>query len=510
MSGGPHYLESELYSLVKTNSDIFDFLQKGSLDGIWYWDLKHPENEWMSPSFWRTFGYDAGEKPHLSEAWQDIIHPEDLKLATENFEKHAADADFPYDQVVRYRHKNGSTVWIRCRGVIIRDEEGQPTRMLGAHQDITQLKEAEENYRTARERFELAAKGASVGIWDWIDVNHNEEFWTTKFYELLGYEDKEIQASLENFAAMLHPDDKTLTFDAVNQHFEQMAPFDVEYRLKTKSGAYRWFKGTGFASRDENHAPKRMVGTIQDIHDKKLYQHQLESTIAKLKQSNEDLERFAYVASHDLQEPLRIVSSYAQLITKRYKGKLDPGADEFFGYIVDGCRRMQALINDLLEFSRLSNDKLTKESVDLNHLLESCKLSLGQSINESSAIIDATHLPTVVANRAQLHQLLQNLICNGIKYAKQGCVPKISISSIEVKDFLRISVRDNGIGMETKHLTKIFEIFQRLHAINEYSGTGIGLAICKRIVVIHGGEIWVESKVGKGSTFHFTLPRNAQ
>ncbi len=507
MTSSAHYLESELTALVKKDPKIFEFLQEGSLDGIWYWDLEKPENEWMSQKFWETFGYSNIEKQHLAKEWQDMIYPEDLELATENFSKHCANPDHPYDQIVRYKHKDTSTVWIRCRGLVIRDEQGKPYRMLGAHQDITALKVAEENYHREKERFELAAKGASVGIWDWLDVTKNEEFWTSKFYELLGYEDQEIEASLENFSAMLHPEDQERTFSIVKKHLENMEPFDLEYRLKTKSGNYRWFRGNGYASRHNNDSPRRMVGTIQDIHEEKVRQIVLLDTIEKLKQSNQDLERFAYVASHDLQEPLRIISSYVQLIDKRYRNKLDSGADEFLEYIVDGCKRMQSLINDLLAFSRLKEDKLNKTEINLNELINTCNLSLGQLINETAAIIEHDDLPTVVGNPSQLLQLFQNLIGNSIKYAKKDQIPKIHLKGESTYSHWKISIRDNGIGINERYLEKIFEIFQRLHPIGEYSGTGIGLAICKRIVSLHGGEIWAESSENTGSVFHFTLSK---
>lgn len=142
-----HYLKKELYALIATDPSIFDFLQNGSLDGLWYWDIENPENEWMNAKFWELLGYDPSEKKHLAKEWQDLINPDDLKVAIENFQKHCENPDHPYDQIVRYRHKNGKTIWVRCRGIAIRNSEGKPVRMLGAHNDLTELKELEENLR---------------------------------------------------------------------------------------------------------------------------------------------------------------------------------------------------------------------------------------------------------------------------------------------------------------------------------------------------------------------------
>lgn len=147
MESMQHYLKQELYNLMQSDSFLFEFLQEGSLDGLWYWDLENQENEWMSPRFWQTLGYDPNEKKHLAKEWQDLIHPDDLEIAIQNFIRHSEDPSHPYDQVVRYRHKNGSTVWIRCRGIVIRDSHGKPVRMLGAHTDITKQKQAEEKLR---------------------------------------------------------------------------------------------------------------------------------------------------------------------------------------------------------------------------------------------------------------------------------------------------------------------------------------------------------------------------
>jgi len=503
-----HYLQTELNQLLKNDDTIFNFLQEDALDGIWYWDLKQPDHEWMSPEFWQVFGYDPIDKHHLASEWKAIIFSEDLALAEDNFRRHCETPDFPYDQIVRYRHKNGSTVWVRCRGLIVRDAQGLPHRMLGVHQNVTEHKKHQLQLQNERERFELAAVGASVGIWEWLDVNGSEEYWSSKFYELLGYQDQEINASIENFRALLHPDDQARTFAAVQKHFDDNVPFDIEYRLKTKCGSYRWFRGSGIASRDAHGMPKRMVGSIQDVHDKKVYQEELEDTIAKLKQSNSDLERFAYVASHDLQEPVRVVASYAQLLERRYHDRLDDGARDFITFISDGCKRMQNLINDLLAFSRINMGEMEVESVDLNLVLDQVQRMLARQIDNSAAIVETPeNLPSVQGCRVQLERLIQNLISNSLKYKREGVPPYVKVSVEKKKAHWHFSIEDNGIGIEEKFYDKIFVIFQRLHGVGQYSGTGVGLAVCKRIVDNHCGEIWLRSVPGSGSVFTFSLPR---
>jgi light-regulated signal transduction histidine kinase (bacteriophytochrome) len=227
---------------------------------------------------------------------------------------------------------------------------------------------------------------------------------------------------------------------------------------------------------------------------------------AELARSNADLQQFAYVASHDLQEPLRAVSSFSQLLARRYQGKLDSDADDFIAFMVEGATRMQILINDLLAFSRIGTRGNPFASVDCENILQAAKENLSVAIAESGAVITHDPLPALVADQTQLTQLFQNLFSNAIKFRRPEEAPRIHVSSKLQDGAWRLSVRDNGIGIDPQYFDRIFVIFQRLHGREKYAGTGIGLAICKKIVERHGGRIWVESEREKGSTFHFVIP----
>lgn len=248
-----------------------------------------------------------------------------------------------------------------------------------------------------------------------------------------------------------------------------------------------------------------VLASIIDITERKRAEDEIKRTLIELTRSNQELEQFAYVASHDLQEPLRMVSSYLQLISRRYQGKLDSDADEFIAFAVEGANRMKVLINDLLAFSRVGTRGKEFEPVALEHVLELVEKNLQITIEETKALISHDPLPEIMADNSQMVQLFQNLIENAIKFRSQTR-PKVHIGAKRQADSWLLFVRDNGIGFEAQFAERIFIIFQRLHTRNEYSGTGIGLAICRKIVERHGGRIWVESHPDEGATFYFTLP----
>ncbi|MGZ3241104.1 MAG: ATP-binding protein [Burkholderiaceae bacterium] len=243
----------------------------------------------------------------------------------------------------------------------------------------------------------------------------------------------------------------------------------------------------------------------KEIDARKQAQESLKKNLQELARSNAELEQFAYVSSHDLQEPLRMIASYSQLIEKRYIDKLDTKGLTFLGYIVEGAKRMQELIDDLLMFSRVGTHGKEMGPISVKKPIDIAIHSLVHLINETKAQISyPDSLPTIIGDTTQLAQLFQNLIANAIKFSGKN-IPRIEINAIKLNDFWEFTVKDYGIGIEREHFDRIFVIFQRLHGRSEYPGSGIGLAICKKIVERHGGHIWVESVVGTGTTFHFTL-----
>lgn len=248
-----------------------------------------------------------------------------------------------------------------------------------------------------------------------------------------------------------------------------------------------------------------VTAAIRDISRRKASEAAMLRKIAELHRSNEELSQFAYIASHDLQEPLRMISSYTQLLAKRYAGRLDSDADDFIGFAVDGAERMQRLIQDLLAYSRVGTDSINLAEVSSEKALDEALINLRSAIDDCGAVVTRDALPTIRADATQLTQLFQNLVGNAIKYRRET-TPHVHISARRnADDKWEFTIKDNGLGIEKQYLTRIFGMFQRLHSREEFSGTGIGLAICKKIVDRHGGNISVESTPGEGSAFHFSL-----
>jgi PAS domain S-box-containing protein len=374
-----NYLKAELTELIQSDERTWTFLQQGSLDGVWYWDLEKPDNEWMSPEFWKLFGIDPTNKSHNPAEWQDIIFEDDLAAALENFNAHCADANHPYDQIVRYRHADGSVVWVRCRGLAIRDAAGTPIRMLGAHTDLTAVKQSEENAREASQAAELA---------------------------------------------------------------------------------------------------------------------------------NSDLKSFAYSVSHDLKAPTNTLKLLLEELDFATQGQLSDDARELMGMAQLTVARMRTQIDDVLEYTHLIGEDPRLVTVDLATIAANVVAALHGDVKTTGAQITVGALPQVQGISTQLHILFQNMISNALKFQPKGRTPKVDIAcKLHRKtNCHRISFADNGIGISKNDQKKIFGLFQRLHTKDSIAGTGIGLSLCQRVAVNHGGGLRVESTLGAGATFILTLP----
>lgn len=368
-----NYLEQEFYELIKKENPIFEFLQQSSLDGLWFWDLENPKLGWMNEKFWAELGYSPDQIPVGNSSWQNVVHEEDLEASYENFNKHLEDPNHPYDLVIRHKHRDGHTVWIRTKGKAIRNEHGKPVRMYGSHHNIT-------------------------------EIMRTNELLNSKI---------------------------------------------------------------------------------------------------------EELEQFTYAVSHDLKAPLRIISGYAGILSEDYGNKLDKEGIRIINNILDNVDQMNILIQELLSFSRISQQKMKTSPLNTEQLIkESMITSLAAIDSEDFEINIAKDIPPTYGDRSMLKQLFTNLINNAIKYSSKSEIKRIDITWSSVNsNRLEIVFKDYGCGFDMKYYDKVFAVFQRLHSQQEYEGNGIGLALCKRIMEKHNGKIFALSEPGEGSEFHIVVPK---
>jgi PAS domain S-box-containing protein len=375
------------------------------------------------------------------------------------------------------------------------------------------LVESEWKFRTVSE---------SANDWEyWLSENRQIVYMSPSSEKITGYGPQEFMNNPDLLTNIIHPEDRPLFLNHIKS-LQDASHEGMELKIVSKSGQIRWLAHICSPLYMQHKFLGRRISN-RDITDRKnaeeelrKYREHLEELVeqrtAELKKmadeltrSNKDLKEFAYVVSHDLKEPLQVIKGFLMLFEKRYKDKLDEKANEIIRFTVDGAKRMQELIKDLLEYSQVGNRGKEFKPTDCSLILNKAISNLKVSIEESRAVVTHDTLPMVMADAIQLSSLFQNLIGNAIKFHGSEA-PMVHISTERKGDEWLFSVRDNGIGIDPKFADRIFAVFQRMHSSDEYPGTGIGLAICKKIVEHHGGRIWVESEPGKGATFYFTIP----
>lgn len=344
-------------------------------------------------------------------------------------------------------------------------------------------------------------KLAKVGGWA-INAHDLSLTWTEEVYHMLEVS-PHIKPKLQDAINFYAPEAVPVISQAVNEALSQGIPWDLVLPCITARGNNRWVRAIGFPEMKLGKVV-RVVGIFQDITADKITELEIARKNQELELKNKALQEFAYISSHDLQEPLRTISSFSQLLSEDYSHQLDETGKKSLDYIVEASDRMSRLIKELLSYSSIGRES-QKVTVDCNEILHEVRDDLSPLLSETQAVLDVEELPTVFGSPLGLKQLFQNIISNAIKFRKPDLAPLITVSAQKKDGFWQFSIRDNGIGISKIHQSKVFDIFKRLHTRDEYEGTGIGLAICQKIVKLHEGSIWVESEPGAGSNFYFTL-----
>lgn len=583
--------------------------------GSWRVDLTTEKLVW-SDHVYAIHGVTRDTYTPELESAIGFYHPEDLPVVQEGI-NNAINKKEDFQFELRIIRADGETRWVHSKGECELNASGEVIAVNGIFQDITERKLIEFKLQESEERFSLAIKGSKSGVWDWIDINGDEEWWSPRFYHLLGYENEEIPATLANFAAALHPDDTARTFKLVEEHLAGTADFDLEYRLKTKSGEYRWFHGLGVVSRGNQGNPVRMVGSITDIHDRKKSEEQLDtyfnlsvnllsianpthflkvnpsftktlgyteeellarpfadfvhpedqlstdkeiehlesgqitldftnryrhkdghyvwlswaavfdteenliySTARDITQQrqqeellhqynkalrirNQDLDDFAYSASHDLKAPLRAIDNLSSWIVEDTVDLLPEKSRTHLLQLRQRVHRMEALLDDLLQYSRVGREESDSEDVAVHQLITDILSTL--EVPSGFVIHMPDDLPTFQTQRTPLHQVFANLIANALKHHDQEN-GEITISWQEEREFYNFSITDDGPGINPAFHGRIFQMFQTLKPRDDVEGSGMGLAIVQKLVHNVGGDINVFSTPGAGSTFTFSWP----
>jgi PAS domain S-box-containing protein len=383
--------------------------------------------------------------------------------------------------------------------------------------------QSEKKLRESQARLDLALRSASMGTWHW-DITENRRYFDDQACYLLGIDPTMFTGAAEDFFKVLHPDDRETVMKALARTLERDVPYETEYRVAWPDGGFHYIASRGKLVRDDEGLPVKLNGLIWDISERRHMEEELRksrddlelrvrertaelsATVARLELVNAELQEFAFVASHDLQEPLRKIQTFCDMAKKRCAPVLDNTSQEYLDRVINSASRMRQLLSDLLQFSRVAAKQEPFETIDLVKIVREAADVFEKTVKNTGALVDIESMPTIEADESQMLRLFQNLIGNALKFRSNG-IPNVKVyGKLVGRGLCEILIEDNGIGFDPKFAELIFKPFQRLHNRNEYEGTGMGLAICRKIIERHGGSIRAESEPGKGSTFIIRLP----
>jgi len=523
-----HYLKRELNELIKSDETIFEFIQESLIDGLWVWDLENPEEKWTGPEFWKLLGYDPAEMPHKFSALQEVINPEDLKHAREKIARHCEDGGPPLDQIIRFTHKDGSTVWHQCRASLIRDESGKPVRVLGAHQDVTAFKTNEEHLRI------LGSIAKSPNTMVLLTDPRRKLIWANEaFWKITGYSEKEMLG--ENPGEILqgpYPDRELKR--RMRAALDAAEPFQCEILNYAKDGSTYWIDVSFQPVFDSDGRLTHFVAIQHDITERKKaerslshYNQQFELAAAQSAEmailadaASHAKSEFLANMSHEVRTPMNGVIGMVSLLLESDLTPLQRYQAEI---INESAGSLLQMMDNVLEVANLESSrlKLKLESFDLRPFIHSCMAAMEIPAEEKGLKLNcviAESVPEQVSSYpGRLRQILNNLLGNAIKFTESGHVTLqveagsdagLHESAEDGPIDLTFGVSDTGVGIDDDQLPELFQPFTQADTstTRKYGGSGLGLAICRQSVELMGGTIDAESAPGQGSTFYFTIP----
>lgn len=471
--------------------------------GIWDWNVTNNDLFW-TPRF-KEILCATGELKDIYSVWEDRLHPEDKAFVLGRLQGHLKDRT-PYDVEYRLLRDDGHYVWIHARGNAVWDSTGTALRMIGSIEDITWRKTAEQKLKDETSRLKAVMDTVIDGLIT-IDGMGIIRSFNPSAVRIFGYQPDEV---ISKNVRMLMPEPYRSGHDGYLSNYLSTGERKVigigrEVTALRKDGTV--FPIELGINEMEIKGQRMFVGTIRDITERVEHEQHRKKLLNRLFESNSELERFAYVASHDLQEPIRMINSFSKILLSDYQNILGAEGKEYLTMVTDCGERMRDVVYDLLEYSRVGSETNKFHMFDCNMALASALENLKELIKEHSAKVTQDRLPEIYGSPVQIMRMFQNLIANAIKYQPTGNIPVIHVGLEDDGDYWRIFVRDNGIGIDNRFLKQIFEPFRRLHTWDSIKGSGLGLAICKKIAESNGGQMNVVSNPGKGSIFSFIAPK---
>lgn len=505
------------------SEERFRLVSKATNDTVWDWNLLS-NNVWWSDNFYALYGFDK-KGTNSRSFWLENIHPDDKERVHNSITRAVSSKQSQWSEGYRLRCADGSYAYVLDRGYLMLDANEKPYRMLGSIMDVTSLRHAEELAEVNSEQKRFLAESIPLILWT-ADQMGVVNFVNEQFISYTGRSLQQLQE--EGWKSVIHPDDMDTWSEKWMQAVENKEDFSMEMRIRHQEGRYDWFLHRTRVQKDRDGTSSILVGTSTDINEQKMAAEIMEQRIQErtlalqkanqeLESSNAELQQYAFVASHDLKEPLRKIHMFGNMLKERYQENMEDKAVDYLNRIISSSSRMTNLINDLLRFSRLSQASFF-EQVNLEVTIKEILSDLEVLIHEKNAKVTVGRMPVIEAVPGQLRQVFQNLLSNAFKFSAKDVQPIISITANRIKEkrfeseadpegpYVCISISDNGIGFDEKYLDKIFVLFQRLHTKDQYEGTGIGLAVARKIIDKHNGLITAHSREKQGATFTIILP----